>query len=1016
MVTEFGFCSGNPTPICRKDEKQALLCFKKGLKDPSSRLWSWVDIDGDYDCCSKWDGVVCNNVTGHVTELHLANPAPGNGSSAFGGELSSCLLELKQLSHLDLSGNDFEGTPIPGFLGSLLNLEYLDLSEAGFEGDIPHHLGNLTGLHMLSIRGIAYSLGGLKVDSLEWLSSLSNLQQLDLSYVDLSNALNWVEVTSALPSLHHLSFSGCSLANISPSLHHPNNYSSLLVLDLSLNTFNYFLPKWIFNLNTLVSLDLRESSFLGPLPDTGPWNFSSLEALHISFNLLGGSLPSHANLPKLKVFDTSLNMFNSSLPQWIFRCKELQKLDLQANLFSGPVPSSVGEMKRLRYLDLSSNELSSTIPSWIYECPELTHLDLGYNQFQGTISNSISNLTSLAYFSVSNNNMLSGEVSKKMGKLCELKWLSLSVNKFSGLISELFQSMSGCVLYGLVGLHLDNNQFSSPMFESSLTFPSLTSLGLGGNKINGTLGESLGKMFPMLRSLDISNNILEGVVTQNHFVNLKGLVSFHASGNRLTLKVSSNWLPPFKLKKLGLGSWHLGPQFPIWLQSQKQISKVDISNAGIKGEVPTWFWNLSSQMSLLNLSHNLFCGPLPQTSLAKTKLLDLSNNFFSGNVVRFLCHPQNGSNRLKRLYLRRNDLSGQIPDDCLSNWPALQVLDMAKNNLSGRIPKSVGLLKSLSSLEFHGNKLFGNIPSSLQNCTNLFKLDLGENELEGSILSWLGSSSLYSSLVILRLRSNKFHGELPPDLCQLKYLQILDVANNNIIGSIPRCLNNLTSMVEQNEIDFGEMDTLTKIFLGESATVITKGQEYQYSTIILVLFASFDLSNNNFSGEIPVELTTLLELRSLNLSRNKLTGNIPKEIGNMKQLESIDLSRNHLSGEIPYSLSNLNFLSYLNLSYNNLSGKIPTGTQLQSFNASCYVGNNLCGPPLLGCSNDDDVPDEEEDRGDDFEAKWFYISMAIGFVVGWWGIWGPLFVVKSWRYAYFQFIDNKLKSLSKWFG
>nr|GMD67449.1 LRR receptor-like serine/threonine-protein kinase GSO2 [Ipomoea batatas] len=1011
---EFGFCLGNPNPICRKDEKQALLCFKKGLKDPSNRLWSWVD-NGDYDCCTKWAGVLCNNVTGHVTALHLANPIPGNGSSAFGGELSPCLLELKKLSHLNLSGNDFQGIPIPGFLGSLLNLEYLDLSEAGFQGIIPHQLGNLTALHTLTIRGQGYS--GLKVDSLEWLSSLSNLQQLDLSYVNLSKALNWVEVTSKLPSLHHLLFSGCNLANISSSLHN-HNYSSLLVLHLSQNSFNSFVPKWIFNLHSLVSLDLSDSNFLGPLPETGPWNFSSLETLDISFNHLSGSLPSQGNLPKLKILRTTLNWFNSSLPQWIFRCNELQTLDVQGNRFSGPVDVSVGKMKRLRYLDLNGNDFRSSIPSWIYESTELSYLDLSYNRFQGTISNSISNLTSLAFFSVSNNKMLSGEVPKQMGKLCKLVSLSLSENKFSGLISELFQSMSEeCVFDGLENLLLYNNQFSGPLTfdgSSTLKFPSLGTLDLSGNKINGTLPQGLGNMFPMLDFLDVSNNILEGVVTENHFVNLKELGFFYASGNRLTLRVSPNWLPPLKLSKLGLGSWHLGPQFPVWLKSLKEIiSEVDISNAGIKDEVPTWLWNLSSQLSVLNLSHNQFYGQLPQNTFALT-YFDLSNNFFSGDVVGFFCHPQNESIKLNKLHLRRNALSGQIPD-CLGNWPVLEVLDLAENSLSGRIPESIGLLNILSSLDLNGNKLFGNVPSSLQNCTSLMKLDLGENELEGNIASWLGSS--LSRLLALRLRSNRFYGELPLDFCHLTFLQILDLANNSFTGIIPKCLNNFTSMVEQNDIDIAGIDRETVIFDGESATVTTKGQEYQYFTTILVLFSSFDLSDNNFSGEIPVELTTLVELRSLNLSGNKLTGKIPKKIGDMKQLESLDLSRNHLFGEIPYSLSNLNFLGYLNLSYNNLSGKIPTGTQLQSFNASCYAGNNLCGPPLIECSNnDEDTPDEEEDRGDDSEAKWFYISMAVGFVVGWCGIWGPLFVVKSWRYTYFQFIDDKLKSLSKWFA
>ena len=67
----------------------------------------------------------------------------------------------------------------------------------------------------------------------------------------------------------------------------------------------------------------------------------------------------------------------------------------------------------------------------------------------------------------------------------------------------------------------------------------------------------------------------------------------------------------------------------------------------------------------------------------------------------------------------------------------------------------------------------------------------------------------------------------------------------------------------------------------------------------------------------------------------------------MRALESIDLSANQFDGEIPQSISNLTFLSFLNFSNNNLVGKIPSSTQLQSFDASSFTGNELCGPPLL---------------------------------------------------------------------
>ncbi|KAH7853966.1 hypothetical protein Vadar_008619 [Vaccinium darrowii] len=63
-------CYGYLDVACLDSEKQTLLSFKKGLEDASNRLSSW---NVEADCC-LWAGVVCNNLTSHVLELHLQNP------------------------------------------------------------------------------------------------------------------------------------------------------------------------------------------------------------------------------------------------------------------------------------------------------------------------------------------------------------------------------------------------------------------------------------------------------------------------------------------------------------------------------------------------------------------------------------------------------------------------------------------------------------------------------------------------------------------------------------------------------------------------------------------------------------------------------------------------------------------------------------------------------------------------------------------------------------------------------
>ncbi|GLT25815.1 hypothetical protein SLA2020_009200 [Shorea laevis] len=140
----------------------------------------------------------------------------------------------------------------------------------------------------------------------------------------------------------------------------------------------------------------------------------------------------------------------------------------------------------------------------------------------------------------------------------------------------------------------------------------------------------------------------------------------------------------------------------------------------------------------------------------------------------------------------------------------------------------------------------------------------------------------------------------------------------------------------------------------------------------------------------------------------------------MSSLESLDLSINKFLGSIPESMSRLSFLSYLNLSGNQLIGKIPSGTQLQSFDASCYAGNELCGLPLMENCNEVNqrVPGTRNNGGKDMDGdkvNWLFVSMALGFILGFWSVLSPLVISSQWRYAYYQYLGEMWwKSQSLW--
>ena len=339
IATKFDCCIGHrPKALCREEEREALLSFKKGVDDPSNRLSSWVS---DHEECCNWEGVLCHNTTGHVLKLNLRWKV-GQYALSFGGEINRSLLDLKYLQYLDLSGNDFRRINIPKFFGSLSNLRYLNLSNAGFGGVIPHQLGNLSKLHYLDIGDSHYDDGNsLNVEDLEWISGLPFLEYLDMTNVNLSKASNWLHVMNKLHSLSVLLLSSCELLAIDslPRV----NFSSLITLDLSYNDLITSSIDWFVDLISLTTLNLATNEIHGEVP-AGVRNMTSLRFL-----------------------DLSDNNFVGSFPDWLFHITTLEHLDLRSygfgsNKFEGKLPNDIGNLTSITYLDLSFISLEGEVP------------------------------------------------------------------------------------------------------------------------------------------------------------------------------------------------------------------------------------------------------------------------------------------------------------------------------------------------------------------------------------------------------------------------------------------------------------------------------------------------------------------------------------------------------------------------------------------------------------------------------------------------------------------------------
>ncbi|GAU51301.1 hypothetical protein TSUD_131450 [Trifolium subterraneum] len=620
----------------------------------------------------------------------------------------------------------------------------------------------------------------------------------------------------------------------------------------------------------------------------------------------------------------------------------------------------------LKYLNLSGIDLHKET-NWLQAVntlPSLLELHLSYCNLNNFIINSsieYLNLSSLLTLDLTTNNFTSQLPNSFFNLTKDLTYIDLSNNNIHGEIPPSLQN-----LQNLRYLDLCYNQLKGSIPYGIGQLANIQHLDLHNNiMLSGSIPSIIGNL-SSLRHLSISSNNFSGEISENTFSKLSNLDSLDLSYSNFVFQFDLDWVPPFQLQDLSLSNTNQGPCFPSWIYTQKSLESLDLS---------------SSRISLID--KNKFSSLLETIAGS----LYLSNNSITVDI-------SNLTLKCGSLQLDHNNFTGGLPN-ISGSIPYLLDFDLSYNSFSGSIPHSWKNLKYLSYINLWSNRLSGEVMAHLTDWTQLTILNLGENEFSGTI-----PIKMSQNLEVVILRSNKFEGNIPLHLFNLSSLSQLDLAHNKLSGSMPNCVYNLTQMINISMNQYIRPLTIEFFIKGQYYSV---GYINPNRTII-------DLSANNLSGEVPLELFQLVQLQSLNLSHNNFIGTIPNMIGGMKYMESLDLSNNKFSGEIPQSMSLLTFLGNLNLSCNNFDGKIPIGTQLRGFDASSYIGNpKLCGAPLNNCSTEEDNPKTattSPENDDDSIRESLYLGMGVGFAAGFWCICGSLFLIRKWRHAFYRFVDG----------